>query len=123
MAGILATPTVDDIQVVNAATGSLTVDIEWTGEDNSVDLNQIRTRWIARTDKASQPAPVKATAEGWAESTTIQTQGAFRYIDTIENATSGQMATSGTIEETDEAVTQGAFSNATVWVMSRLEVA
>ena len=123
MAGVLAEPTVSDITVVDPATGSLTVDIAWTGQENSIDLSQIRTRWIARTDNASSPAPVKATAEGWAEATTLQTQGDFVYIDTIEAATSPQMAVTGDIREDDEAVVNAAFANATVWVMSRLEVA
>ena len=122
MAGVLATPIVSDIMVVDPATGSLNVDIEWTGMPNSVDLAQIRTRWIARTDRASQPAPDKTTAEGWSESTSLASEGDFQYIDTIETATATQMAPSGNLTEDDEAVVNVAFANATVWVMSRLEV-
>lgn len=123
MAGFLAAVVVSDLRVIDASTGQLQVNITWTGQENSVDLHQIRSRWIGRTDKASRAAPNKSTAEAWAESTGLGTQGDFRYIDTIERATAGQQATSGTITEQNEEVTNVAFSNATVWVMARLEVA
>ena len=123
MAGQLGTPTLDDLQVLDVNTGSLNVDVDWTGQPNHVDLAQIRTRWIARTNSASQPAPVHGTAGAWAESSTLATQGDFRYIDTTENAQSAQMSTSGAQSEEDEAIINAFFANKTVWAMSRLEVA
>ena len=122
MAGQLATPVLDDLQVLDVVTGSLNVDVNWVGQPNHVDLEQIRTRWIARTNAASQPAPVHGTAGAWAESSTLATQGDFRYIDTIENAGSPQMSTSGAQSEENEAIINGFFGNKTVWAMSRLEV-
>ena len=123
MAGQLGTPTLMELQVLDIATGSLNVDVDWTGQANHVDLHQIRTRWIARTNAASQPAPVHGTAGGWAESAALRTEGDFQYIDTIEPAQSAQMSTSGAQSEEDEAITNSFFANKTVWAMSRLEVA
>ena len=122
MAGQLPQPFVDGVEFVNAATGSLRADINWTGQANSVDLAQIRTRWIARTNSASSPAPARSTASGWAERTTLGTQGDFQYIDTLEQAVSAQMSTSGAQSEENEAIINSFFANKTVWVMSRLEV-
>ena len=122
MAGQLPQPFVDGVEFVNAATGSLRADINWVGQANSVDLAQIRTRWIARTDSASSPAPTRATAGGWAERTTLGTQGDFQYIDTTEGATGTQMSTSGNQSEEDESIINSSFANKTVWVMARLEV-
>ena len=122
MAGQLPQPFVDGVQFVNAGIGSLLADINWTGAANSIDLDQIRTRWIARTNGASSPAPTRTTAGGWAERTTLSTQGSFQYIDTLENASSTQMSTSGSQSEENEAITNSFFANKTVWVMARLEV-
>ena len=123
MAGFLARPSLTGLTVVDDATGELTVDIGWTGQENGVDLAHIRTRWVARVDGASSPAPDHTAASGWRESSSLRTEGDFRYIDTLEAATAAQMATSGDLSEDDETVTQSAFANATIWVMSRLEVA
>ena len=122
MAGQLPQPFVDGVEFVNAATGSLRADINWVGQANSVDLAQIRTRWIARTDSASSPAPTRTIAGAWAETTVLGTQGSFRYLDTIEGATGTQMGTSGNQSEEDEEVVNAFFANKTVWVMARLEV-
>ena len=56
--------------------------LSWPGMDNSVDLRSIRVRWIRQDGRRMpRPAPVKATAEGWAESTTLQTVAPFMYKD------------------------------------------
>ena len=122
MAGQLPQPFVDGVEFVNPQTGSLRADINWVGQANSVDLAQIRTRWIARTNSASSPAPARAVASGWAERTSIGAQGDFQYIDTIEVATAAQMAQSGAQSEENESVVLAFFANKTVWVMARLEV-
>ena len=122
MAGQLPQPFVDGVEFVNPAIGSLRADINWTGAPNSGDLDQIRTRWIARTNGTSSPAPTRTTAGGWAERTTLGTQGSFQYIDTLESASAAQMAVSGAQSEEDETVVNSFFANKTVWVMARLEV-
>ncbi len=126
MAGTLAPVVLSDIEFVGATgitNGALRVDADWAGQPNSVDAVQLRTRWIARDNGASTPAPTMVTAGGWAERTTFGTEGDFRYIDTIEQLSSAQMAVDGAISEENEAVTQSFFANKTVWAMSRLEVA
>ena len=123
MAGQLPQPFVDGVEFVNAGIGSLRADINWIGAANSIDLDQMRTRWIARTNGASSPAPARTTAGGWAERTTLGTQGEFQYLDTVQSATTAQMAVAGAQSEENEAVVNSFFANKTVWVMARLEVA
>ena len=126
MAGILSTPVLTNLE---EAPGSpvYQVDIDWTGRDNHVDLSTIRTRWAALVNGASSPAPSRTDFIGAANSTvrsTFQSNGqTYRYIDTVEIATSAQMGVSGTLSEENEALSDTDFQNKTVWVSSILEVA
>ena len=126
MAGELAQPTLSDIEFTAITSGALRVDIDWDGQANSIDAVQLRTRWIAHGDGRSSDPPTVAAAGSWAESTALANPpGAddFEYIDTIEQLTSAQMDTSGTVSEENEVVVNAFFANKTVWAMSRLEVA
>ena len=140
MAGNLATPTLSNFEIESLANGDMEVDVDWTGMDNSVDLRSIRVRWIRRTDGNASPAPVKATAEGWAESSTLQTEGGFNYKDYVVDISSGVLRgvennigidnfeIAGGFSNANPAVGTNAtgdsdFANAVVWAMARLEVA
>ena len=141
MAGNLATPALSNFDIESLADGDMEVDVSWPGMDNSVDLRSIRVRWIRRTDGNATTAPVKATAEGWAESTTLQTVAPFMYKDVVTTIGSGTLRrvtgtaninnleiTGGIISDTDgtdgtNGTGDSDFDDAVVWAMARLEVA
>ena len=125
MAGTLAKPVMSDLRADPGA-NVYTVDIEWQGQDNHVDLDNIRTRWASLPNGASAPAPDRDDFIGAAYSTQIaqftSVGSTYDYVDTLEIATPAQMATDGTQRENNEALRQTAFRNRTVWVSGLLDV-
>ena len=110
-------------------TGMITVDLTWEGQDNSIDLQTLRVRFIVRDDGTASPEPNRDTIEAndgptqdWRESTILRQTGDFWYIDVVDSATSTQMSTTGIQREDDVTTTQDFFINKTVWMMGRLEV-
>lgn len=128
MAGNLARPTLDNFDIENLSTGDMEVDIDWVGQENHIDLHQVRYRWIRRTDGTASPPPAQATAEGWAESSTLATVGMFQYIDRTVLTDTAHEAVTGAVDYDDVEIAadgngNSSFANAVVWCMARLEVA
>ena len=109
-----------DLTVIDNSAGVYGVDIPWTGQDNHIHLDQARTRWIARLDKHSGPAPAKDEAEEWAESTDRVVIGDFQYVDVISRRPSQVIL--GPVVLFDQLLMDVNFANAALWVMARLEV-
>ena len=137
MAGQLPTPVMSDLKAGSGDT-EYTVDIGWTGQDNSVDLAQFRVRWAWLSNGASSPAPLRADFIGAAErdSDTGEAQGTFTsavglananvtfsYTDRIRTAVAGDRSTSGAQTLNDVPVDHDGLANKTVWVSARQEVA
>ena len=120
--GFLATPVVpmDHLIAVDQIIGSYEADVSWAGQANHVYLDQVRTRWVARVDKSNGPAPNKAAADAWAESTNRAVVGAFQYIDVISRNPS--QIEFGPVVLFDQMLDNPNFADATLWVMARLEV-
>ena len=119
--GFLATPSAPiNLMGIDQSIGSYEADISWAGQANHVYLEQVRTRWVARVDKGNGPAPDKATADAWAESTNRVVVGAFQYIDVISRNPSPALF--GPVVLFDQMLNNPNFADATLWVMARLEV-
>ena len=119
--GFLATPSAPiDLMAVDQDIGSYAADISWAGQPNHVYLDQVRTRWVSRVDKLSAPAPDKAEADAWAESTNRAVVGDFQYVDTISRSPSPVLL--GPVVLRDQMLADPNFADAALWVMARLEV-
>ena len=117
----LATPDAPiGLMLVDQYAGSYTADISWAGQANHVYLDQARTRWIARVDGLNAPAPNKADADAWAESTGRVVVGDFQYVDTISRNPSPVLLGPALLR--DQMLTDLNFVGITLWAMARLEV-
>ena len=109
-----------DLTVIDGNAGIYSVDIAWTGQANHVHLDQVRTRWIARVDKRSNPAPTKDEADEWTESINHTVVGDFQYVDVISRTPSQVIL--GPVVLFDQSLMDVNFADAALWVMARLEV-
>ena len=109
-----------DLIAIDEDAGIYGVDIAWTGQASHIHLEQVRTRWIARVDKRSSPAPEKAEAEEWTESADRIIIGDFQYVDVISRTPS--QITLGPVVLFDQLLNDINFADAALWVMARLEV-